>query len=334
MGRPTHAALQAESLLKSVLDDIASILKVTKMTPSRIILYVSGDGSPKRAIYRNVLQSVLGGESSMKQVMGGLMSGPCAAYAKKMPDYVQKAIADILSDPVTIREARLIASNPNNDNGGDDSNDDSNDDNNDGNNDDDVATSSTAIHPTENPSQNPASLRPNCPGSPLPRLGPRWTCTRRATSIYTTQSPRRATHARSSLPYSSSDGRPPGENHNILPTSHPDMVKRRQILVIGHNTNGCTSQHEDAAYEVGAAIAASNSVLITGGLGGVMEAASRGASEAGGLSVGILPQDDASFANPYCDVVIPTGMGLTARLSQRAQRRRHCHRRRGLRHPV
>lgn len=89
------------------------------------------------------------------------------------------------------------------------------------------------------------------------------------------------------------------------------MAKRRQILVIGHNTNGCTPRHEDAAYEVGAAIANSNSVLITGGLGGVMEAASRGASEAGGLSVGILPQDDASFANPYCDVVIPTGMGLT-----------------------
>ncbi|MDE0091108.1 MAG: TIGR00725 family protein [Thaumarchaeota archaeon] len=89
------------------------------------------------------------------------------------------------------------------------------------------------------------------------------------------------------------------------------MAKRRQILVIGHNTNGCTPRHEDAAYEVGAAIANSNSVLITGGLGGVMEAASRGASESGGLSVGILPQDDASFANPYCDVVIPTGMGLT-----------------------
>ena len=89
------------------------------------------------------------------------------------------------------------------------------------------------------------------------------------------------------------------------------MAKRRQILVIGHNTNGCTPQHADAAYEVGAAIAGSNSVLITGGMGGVMEAASRGASEAGGLSVGILPQDDASFANPYCDVVIPTGMGLT-----------------------
>ena len=89
------------------------------------------------------------------------------------------------------------------------------------------------------------------------------------------------------------------------------MPKRRQILVIGHNTNGCMSHHRKAAYETGATIAKSGSVLITGGMGGVMEAASRGASDAGGLSVGILPQDDASFANPYCDIVIPTGMGLT-----------------------
>lgn len=124
LGTADHTALQAESLLKSVLDDIASILKVTKMTPARIILYVSGDGSPRRAIYRSVLQSVLGGESSMKQVMGGLMSGPCAAYAKKMPDYVQKAITDILSDPVTIREARLAASGATGDSDGDSANDD------------------------------------------------------------------------------------------------------------------------------------------------------------------------------------------------------------------
>lgn len=125
LGTADHTALQAESLLRSVLNDITNILKVTKMTPSRIILYVSGDGSPKRAIYRSVLQSVLGGESSMKQVMGGLMSGSCAAYAKKMPDYVQKAIADILSDPVMIREARLAASGTADysDNGGDGDND-------------------------------------------------------------------------------------------------------------------------------------------------------------------------------------------------------------------
>ena len=89
------------------------------------------------------------------------------------------------------------------------------------------------------------------------------------------------------------------------------MSKKRQILVIGHNDNGCTPLHKQVAYDVGAAIANSNSVLITGGMGGVMESASKGAHDAGGLNVGIIPQDDAIHANQYCDVVIPTGMGLT-----------------------
>lgn len=89
------------------------------------------------------------------------------------------------------------------------------------------------------------------------------------------------------------------------------MVKKRQILVIGNNTNGCTPKHEKIAYDVGLEIAKSNSVLINGGLGGVMKASSHGAHDSGGLTIGIIPQDDASMANEFCDVVIPTGMGLT-----------------------
>jgi len=88
------------------------------------------------------------------------------------------------------------------------------------------------------------------------------------------------------------------------------VVKKRQILVIGNNTNGCTPKHEKIAYEVGVEIAKSNSVLITGGLGGVMAAASHGAHDANGLTVGIIPQNDATLANEFCDIVIPTGMGL------------------------
>ena len=88
------------------------------------------------------------------------------------------------------------------------------------------------------------------------------------------------------------------------------MAKKRQILVIGHNTKGCTSEHEKIAYEVGAEVAKSGSVLITGGLGGVMTAAAHGAKDANGLTVGIIPQNDASEANEFCDVVVPTGMGL------------------------
>ncbi len=88
------------------------------------------------------------------------------------------------------------------------------------------------------------------------------------------------------------------------------MTKKRQILVIGNNTNGCTLKHEKIAYEVGVEIAKSDSVLITGGLGGVMSAASHGAHDTNGLTVGIIPQNDATMANEFCDIVIPTGIGL------------------------
>lgn len=57
-------------------------------------------------------------------------------------------------------------------------------------------------------------------------------------------------------------------------------------------------------------VAKSGAVLITGGLGGVMKAACHGAKDAGGLTVGIIPQNEPSFANEYCDIVIPSGMGL------------------------
>lgn len=89
------------------------------------------------------------------------------------------------------------------------------------------------------------------------------------------------------------------------------MPKRIQILIIGHNTNGCTEEHARIAYETGSEVAKAGHVLITGGLGGVMEAASQGAHDSNGLTIGIIPQDDASMANDYCDIVIPTGMGLT-----------------------
>ena len=89
------------------------------------------------------------------------------------------------------------------------------------------------------------------------------------------------------------------------------MTKKRQILIIGHDEAGCTPEHEKVAYETGAEVAKSGSVLVSGGLGGVMEAASKGAHDAGGLTVGIIPQNDASLANEYCDIVIPTGMGHT-----------------------
>ena len=88
------------------------------------------------------------------------------------------------------------------------------------------------------------------------------------------------------------------------------MPRKIQITIIGNNENGTTPELVKIAYETGMEIAKSGAVLITGGLDGVMKAASHGAKDGGGLTVGIIPQNDASFANEYCDVVIPTGMGL------------------------
>ncbi|MDX6642512.1 MAG: hypothetical protein QOD76_474 [Solirubrobacteraceae bacterium] len=65
----------------------------------------------------------------------------------------------------------------------------------------------------------------------------------------------------------------------------------------------------DVADQVGRELARRGAIVVCGGRGGVMEAASRGAQEAGGTTVGILPDGDRSHANPYLDIALPTGMG-------------------------
>jgi uncharacterized protein (TIGR00725 family) len=64
------------------------------------------------------------------------------------------------------------------------------------------------------------------------------------------------------------------------------------------------------AEEVGRLIAKSEAILVCGGLGGVMEAASKGAQSEGGLTIGILPQDNSDRANQYIDIPIATGLGI------------------------
>ncbi|MEN3203361.1 MAG: TIGR00725 family protein [Atribacterota bacterium] len=63
------------------------------------------------------------------------------------------------------------------------------------------------------------------------------------------------------------------------------------------------------AYRIGKGIAERGGVLLCGGLGGVMEAACRGAKEAGGITIGILPGDSPNDANPFVDFAIATGLG-------------------------
>lgn len=64
-----------------------------------------------------------------------------------------------------------------------------------------------------------------------------------------------------------------------------------------------------AAEEIGRLIAVRGGIVVCGGLGGVMEAAARGSSSAGGTVIGLLPGDAATGANAYVTIPIPTGMG-------------------------
>ena len=85
------------------------------------------------------------------------------------------------------------------------------------------------------------------------------------------------------------------------------LKRRRQIAVIGGGK--CSARVGELAEQVGVELGQRGVTLICGGLGGVMEAAARGARRAGGLTVGVLPTYDRRTANPWLDVIIPTGFG-------------------------
>ena len=85
------------------------------------------------------------------------------------------------------------------------------------------------------------------------------------------------------------------------------MKRPLKIGVLGPHK--ATDEELQMGHAVGAAIARNGAILLCGGLGGLMEAAARGAKEAGGLTIGILPGDTTDEANRYMDIALPTGLG-------------------------
>jgi uncharacterized protein (TIGR00725 family) len=82
----------------------------------------------------------------------------------------------------------------------------------------------------------------------------------------------------------------------------------RYVAVVGPG-HGATERECQEAERVGGLLAAEGAILVCGGLGGVMEAASKGASERGGQAIGLLPGRDRSLGNRYLSAALVTGLG-------------------------
>ena len=81
------------------------------------------------------------------------------------------------------------------------------------------------------------------------------------------------------------------------------------ISVIG--ARACGPKEAKLAHSVGKMVAELGCVLVCGGLKGAMEASCHGAKEVGGLTIGIIPGQEKSDANPYVDIALPTTMGYS-----------------------
>ncbi len=89
-------------------------------------------------------------------------------------------------------------------------------------------------------------------------------------------------------------------------------MRYKQVVVIG---SGGDNSYDNEAEKIGRFIAQKGWVLISGGRGGIMEAASRGASAENGIIIGILPDSGTNSANKYCNIVIPTGIGYARNMT-------------------
>lgn len=85
----------------------------------------------------------------------------------------------------------------------------------------------------------------------------------------------------------------------------------KKILVAVVGSHKSNSEVDIIATKLGNLLSKVGVILISGGLGGVMESVSKGMSSGGGISVGILPGDDKYAANAFVDIPIPTGLGNT-----------------------
>jgi uncharacterized protein (TIGR00725 family) len=109
---------------------------------------------------------------------------------------------------------------------------------------------------------------------------------------------------------------PTARDDRAMADALPRPPRPPVVAVIGDGDPRGPDAHRilDWAEEVGQLLARGGATVVTGGLGGVMRAASRGAASEGGPTIGILPGTDAGEANEYVSVPISTGLGVVRNL--------------------
>jgi leucyl-tRNA synthetase len=97
-------ATQTEELLQSTLDDIKNILKVTKITPQKIVLYTADVWKVKA--YQKIAKDVVGGQTNIGAIIKELIANKETENVKKDPDFVKKTVNSILSEPIELRKMK------------------------------------------------------------------------------------------------------------------------------------------------------------------------------------------------------------------------------------
>ncbi|HJM14423.1 MAG TPA: leucine--tRNA ligase [Candidatus Nitrosopelagicus sp.] len=100
-------AIQSESLLSSVMNDISNIIKVTKIKPKKITIYTADNWKSKA--YHKILSGINSGETNVGIFIKELISQKETENVKKDPDFVKKTLKDILSEPTDLRKTKMNA---------------------------------------------------------------------------------------------------------------------------------------------------------------------------------------------------------------------------------
>ena len=89
------------------MDDIANIIKVTKISPQKIVIYTADTWKSKA--YHKILKNVNSGETNIGAIIKELIAGKETEQVKKDPDFVKKTLKDILSEPTELRNTKMTA---------------------------------------------------------------------------------------------------------------------------------------------------------------------------------------------------------------------------------